>query len=84
MTNELTYAEVTVSDVYTYNGLCYGLGSYSLSSHGGVLGSVPGQCVWDLWWTGWQWDRFLPDYFGLLCLHPTNVPYLSIHLSQVL
>ena len=20
--------------------------------------------MWDLWWTKWHWDRFLPEYFG--------------------
>jgi hypothetical protein len=23
------------------------------------LGSVPGQVMWDLWWTKWHWERFL-------------------------
>jgi hypothetical protein len=22
------------------------------------VGSHPGQCMWDLWWTKWHWDRF--------------------------
>jgi hypothetical protein len=22
--------------------------------------------MWDLWWTKWHWDRFLPEYFGYL------------------
>jgi len=22
------------------------------------LGSIPGQFVWDLWWTGWHWPEF--------------------------
>jgi hypothetical protein len=21
--------------------------------------------MWDLWWTECQWDRFLPEYFGI-------------------
>jgi hypothetical protein len=20
--------------------------------------------MWDLWWTKWHWDRFVPEYFG--------------------
>jgi hypothetical protein len=20
--------------------------------------------MWDLWWTKWHWDRFIPEYFG--------------------
>jgi hypothetical protein len=26
--------------------------------------SIPGQSIWDLWWTKWHWDRFFPEYFG--------------------
>jgi hypothetical protein len=25
---------------------------------------IPGQSMWDLWWTKWHWDRFFPEYFG--------------------
>jgi hypothetical protein len=24
----------------------------------GGLGPIPGQSMWDLWWTKWHWDRF--------------------------
>jgi hypothetical protein len=27
-------------------------------------GSIPGQFMWDLWWTKWHWERFFPEYFG--------------------
>jgi hypothetical protein len=27
-------------------------------------GLILGQSMWDLWWTKWHWDRFLPEYFG--------------------
>jgi hypothetical protein len=27
---------------------------------------IPGQSMWDLWWTKWHWDRFFPEYFGFL------------------
>jgi hypothetical protein len=33
-------------------------------SHRGGLCSIPGQSMWDLWWTKWHWDRFFPEYFG--------------------
>jgi hypothetical protein len=23
-----------------------------------VRGSIPGEVMWDLWWTKWHWDRF--------------------------
>jgi hypothetical protein len=26
--------------------------------------SIPGQSMWDLWWTKWYWYRFFPEYFG--------------------
>jgi hypothetical protein len=26
---------------------------------------IPGQSMWDLWWTKWHWDRFFPEYFGV-------------------
>jgi hypothetical protein len=25
--------------------------------------SIPGQSMWDLWWTKWQWDTFFPCQF---------------------
>jgi hypothetical protein len=34
------------------------------ASDRGGPGSIPGQSMWDLWWTKWHWDRFFPDYFG--------------------
>jgi hypothetical protein len=30
----------------------------------GDTGSIPGQSMWDLWWTKRHWDRFFPEYFG--------------------
>jgi hypothetical protein len=29
----------------------------------GGPGSIPGQSMWDLWWTKWHGDRFFPEYF---------------------
>jgi hypothetical protein len=29
--------------------------------HRGGLGSIPGQVMWDLWWTKRQWDKFVPS-----------------------
>jgi hypothetical protein len=26
--------------------------------------SLPGQFMWDLWWTKWHWDRFFSESFG--------------------
>jgi hypothetical protein len=30
-------------------------------------GSIPGQVMWDLWWTKWHWGRFFSGYFGFPC-----------------
>jgi hypothetical protein len=26
--------------------------------------SLPGQSMWDLWWTKWHWDRLFSEFFG--------------------
>ena len=44
---------------------CHGSGGLSPSNHGG-LGSLPGQLLRKLWWTKWQWDRFLSQYLTIL------------------
>jgi len=36
------------------------LGGYSPIYHCGGPGSIPGQSVWNLWWTMWQQDEFFP------------------------
>jgi len=47
------------------------------ASYGRWRGSQLGLCLWDLWWTKWQWDRFLPEYIFFPCqCHCTNVPHL--------
>jgi hypothetical protein len=43
---------------------CHGSGGQSPASHRGGPGSIPGQSMWDLWWTKWHWDRFFSMYFG--------------------
>ena len=40
-------------------------------------GSIPGQSMWDLWWTEFHWDRFVSKYSGL----PLSV---SFHQSSIL
>ena len=32
--------------------------------HHGGLGLNPGETVWDLWWTKWQWDTIWSEYCG--------------------
>jgi len=45
-------------------GSHHGLGGQSPTSHRGGLSSIPGQSVWNLWWTKWHYDRFLSQHFG--------------------
>jgi hypothetical protein len=33
---------------------------------------LPGQSMWDLWWTKWHWDRFFPCQF-----HSAGAPLLG-------
>jgi hypothetical protein len=37
---------------------------------------VQSRVMWDLWWTKWHWDRFLPEYFGF----PLSI---SFHLCSI-
>jgi hypothetical protein len=53
---------------------------------------IPGQTMWDLWWTKWHWDRFCPEYFRFPCqFHSTGASllgetektnHLSLHLHH--
>jgi hypothetical protein len=55
-------------------------------------GSIPGQSMWDLWWTKLNWDRFLPEYFGSplsISFHRCSITrkneetdHLSLHLHH--
>jgi len=48
-------------------------------------GSVPGQSMWDLWWTKRHWNRFCSKYFGFPLSVPFHRGYLSfIRLSPTL
>jgi hypothetical protein len=39
---------------------------------------IPGQFVWDLWWTRWHWGRFTPStWFSHPILIPPSTPFLS-------
>jgi hypothetical protein len=37
---------------------CHSSGCLSPASHHDGLGSIPGQVMWDLWWTKWHWGSF--------------------------
>ena len=66
-------------------GSHHGSGGQSPTSHSGGLSSIPRQSVWNLWWTKWQCDWFLSQYFSFPCqYHSTIAPYPSIHLPPTL
>jgi hypothetical protein len=45
-----------------------------------VMGSRPGQSVWDLWWTKWHWDRFFSESISFPFQYDSAaVPYSLIH-----
>jgi hypothetical protein len=47
-------------------------------------GSIPGQSMWDLWWTKWHWDRFCPEYFGFslsIAFHRCSVKIDKIFIT---
>jgi len=52
-----------------------------VSNHRG-WGSVPGQVVWDCWWTKWHCDRFISKY-SILCspYHSASAWNRVIYLS---
>jgi len=31
------------------------------------------QSVWDTWWTQWQGDRFLTEFFDVVCHYPSSI-----------
>jgi hypothetical protein len=49
---------------YIYSYQLYSLNQHFAFSHRGGPGSIPGQSMWDLWWTKRHWDRFFSEYFG--------------------
>jgi hypothetical protein len=52
--------------------------NYAFASHRGGPGSIPGQSMWDLWWTKWQWDSFSPSTSVFSCqFHSTGAPLLG-------
>jgi hypothetical protein len=40
-------------------------------------GSRPGQSMWDLLWTKWQWDRFFSEFFGF----PLSIYHSTVALQ---
>jgi hypothetical protein len=78
-----------MTEVGTYGG------SKGHVTHGGGPGSIPGQSMWDLWWTQWHWDRFFTEYFGFplsISCHPFSITWknekrktdlLSLHLHHM-
>jgi hypothetical protein len=63
--------------------LCHSLGRQLPCCHWGGPASIPGQFMYSQWWTKWQWDRFLSEYFDCP-LSVSCYQYLCIHLSLML
>lgn len=60
---------------WQFEGPCHGPGC---SSPAWVLSHVTSYRI--LWWTQWQWDRFLPTNLQIFChCHSTYDPYTIIH-----
>jgi len=57
--------------------LYLGTGSQSPTCHHGGLHSLPGQSMWDIWWTEWHWDMFLSTSVFLCQYLTTSAPYSS-------
>jgi hypothetical protein len=39
-------------------------GGYTPATQHGSPSSLPGQSMWDFWWTKWHWGKFISEYFG--------------------
>ena len=55
---------------------CHGLGDWSPVFHCVGPGFIPGQSIWDLWWTKGHWDRLFSEYLGFplsISLHQCSV-----------
>jgi hypothetical protein len=52
--------------------------------HSGDPGSIPGQVMWDLWWTKWHLDRFTQSNSVSTAVSlTTKVSILICHLGLV-
>ena len=52
------------------NRLCHGPDGLSPASGREGPVSIPGQFMWDLLWTEWQWDRLFPQRCSRVCIYP--------------
>ena len=46
-------------------------------------GSISGQCMWDLWWTKWQWYRFFSAYVGFALPIPSQQRSMIIFIYML-
>jgi hypothetical protein len=54
-----------------------------LASHRGGSGSIPGQVMWDLWWTKWHWGLVFSEYFDFPCQFSFHrLLHIHHHLSS--
>jgi hypothetical protein len=62
---------------------CHGWGSYFMTSYHRALDLIPGQSMWDLWWTNWHWNMTF-SWFQVLWVfpcqhHSTKCSKLNFH-----
>jgi hypothetical protein len=83
MTNKIIVYAHYVDTEKTYSHAIAQFVDASLSPEG--PGSIPGQSMWDLWWTRWHWNKSFCKYFSfpLLALFST-ASYSFIDLSVCL
>jgi hypothetical protein len=57
-------------------------GGWSPASQSDGPGSIPGQVMWDWWWTKWHWGRFSPSTSVSLANSFSAVFHTHHHLSS--
>jgi len=59
-------------------------GSWPLASHHDGMDSIPGQSMWDLWWTIWHSERFPEHQFYPVSMFHQCSKFTFIHLPLTL
>jgi len=67
---------------YNRDGVCLLRDTDWILKHHGGPGSIPGQPIWDLWWTKLHRDRFFSQYFSFLSVsfHQCSILIHSIYI----
>jgi hypothetical protein len=78
----LVLASVVSKIVRRLAQICHSSGHKSVASHSGKPVWTPGQYLWDLWWTKWQWQRLLSNNFGFPVIIITCIIAQMFHTSS--